>query len=1422
LIDCCINPRRKRPFFRQIRVKTVNFTPDLSNTEETTYNYDEAGQVGLATSVPGYTAPPGSVYGHVTTTNESLNTGGSNPITKTYWLKSGKIDHKIDALGNSTSYTYDATGEFLLQITYPPANSIPHQEEFTFDPNIGRPTSHTDENQKQTRYTFNPYGSLIGVTYPDVGALSISYNGYANPLTVNETVTNGYGTTLPLSNAVTAVSDPSQETTVIHDGLGRVTQRIALAGTANPLTTTTAYDSMDRVATVSDPYYGSGPVYNTSYSYDVLNRKIAQLNPDSTGVSWSYSGTSVTYTDEKKNQWQRTYDALGRLTTVLEPNGAAQSPSMETDYTYDALGNLWSVNQWGGASGSSGAIARAFTYDSLSRLISATNPETGTVSYSYDANGNLLSKTSPLVNATSGTQTIGYCYDVLNRLVAKSNAAPPANCTSASSIPAANLLDTYTFDTSSLSGATNDVGRLTDEKAYSGGTLVAERGPYAYDAMGRLQKEQQFCLLTGCNGAVYTPAYTYDYAGNVATATVGLPSSTTGQPSSMEFVYGYDAGNRLIGVSSTVPESANYPSVLFEALSTTPLAYAPAGLANASLGVNVSGNSTLINLARNYDSRERILEETDTAPSGELLTAATGSTGNITVSGTETGPLAAPATSGSATLSVIGTDGSHLVQTCVPIGGLQHCTYHSVPDSGTISVIIDGFTSTANYLGTSTDASLASSLTSRFNVSGSPVTAVQNGASFTVTAVATGSASNYPITISNGDFSISDPNNALSGGQNAAAVYDAGTVTVTITSTTGSYATTAVPWGQGSTPASLASSLASAINTAAGSIVTATSSGGSVYMASTGTGPTVNCSVSASVSDTQKSSYPSLFPNSSFTVKATPMSGGAEATTDPNGAAYSYSIPQNGGYDGVGNVVSVADSVTGAWTYGYDTLNRLTSANGASGPYQGYNGCWAYDPFGNRTAESYQTAACPTPETSVPATASYNASNQVTWTSVNAAVNGFSYDAAGNVLNDGANLYLYDIEGRLCAVGNQFVGSVTEYVYDAEGRRVAKGTLSSWPSSCVAPTVANSFTLTTSYEIGLGGEQMSELAVSGSTNPWQHTNVFAGGKLLATYSGTSTYIPLTDWLGTKRAEVAPGGKFSTYFSLPWGNGLAAGGDANDATEHHFTGKERDSESGNDYFGARYYASSMGRFMSPDPLPWIHWQNGNRDAQAKFGGFISNPQNFNMYAYVNNNPLNKTDPTGMNACGTNNDATCHVTVTFADRTRDSNGNYNDKFTGLAHQEDYNATATVTVTGTGADGKAFSASGTFLARALSDDGSAHATIANGTYDATSFTKSSHSGNYEAILLTGGIPTAVANPSRSDGQSIAFSIEVHKAGLDGVAVASDPSHPISAGCQTIYRDQFSDFQRVTGLVPTAGSEQGSFSVTVSTGENTVYNPN
>jgi RHS repeat-associated protein len=71
--------------------------------------------------------------------------------------------------------------------------------------------------------------------------------------------------------------------------------------------------------------------------------------------------------------------------------------------------------------------------------------------------------------------------------------------------------------------------------------------------------------------------------------------------------------------------------------------------------------------------------------------------------------------------------------------------------------------------------------------------------------------------------------------------------------------------------------------------------------------------------------------------------------------------------------------------------------------------------------------------------------------------------------------------------------------------------------------------------------------------------------------------------------------------------------------YKFTGKERDSESGLDNFGARYNSSNVGRFMSPDPL----------------GGSLIDPQTLNKYSYVRNNPVNLTDPTGMYTCADDN-------------------------------------------------------------------------------------------------------------------------------------------------------------------------------------------
>lgn len=73
-----------------------------------------------------------------------------------------------------------------------------------------------------------------------------------------------------------------------------------------------------------------------------------------------------------------------------------------------------------------------------------------------------------------------------------------------------------------------------------------------------------------------------------------------------------------------------------------------------------------------------------------------------------------------------------------------------------------------------------------------------------------------------------------------------------------------------------------------------------------------------------------------------------------------------------------------------------------------------------------------------------------------------------------------------------------------------------------------------------------------------------------------------------------------------------------ARAYRFTGKERDAESDNDFFGARYYASAMGRFMSPDPSGLVLADQAN-------------PQSLNLYSYALNNPLRMIDPTGLTAC-----------------------------------------------------------------------------------------------------------------------------------------------------------------------------------------------
>jgi RHS repeat-associated protein len=119
---------------------------------------------------------------------------------------------------------------------------------------------------------------------------------------------------------------------------------------------------------------------------------------------------------------------------------------------------------------------------------------------------------------------------------------------------------------------------------------------------------------------------------------------------------------------------------------------------------------------------------------------------------------------------------------------------------------------------------------------------------------------------------------------------------------------------------------------------------------------------------------------------------------------------------------------------------------------------------------------------------------------------------------------------------------------------------------------------------------------------------------VATYTGNTTYFALGDWLGPERVRTtAAGVSCETVTSLAFGDGQAVTGSCGDPSPMHFTGKQRDTESGLDNFGARYNSSSMGRFMSPDP--------------PLMDQHMAEPQSWNLYSYARNDPLSYVDPTG---------------------------------------------------------------------------------------------------------------------------------------------------------------------------------------------------
>ena len=206
-------------------------------------------------------------------------------------------------------------------------------------------------------------------------------------------------------------------------------------------------------------------------------------------------------------------------------------------------------------------------------------------------------------------------------------------------------------------------------------------------------------------------------------------------------------------------------------------------------------------------------------------------------------------------------------------------------------------------------------------------------------------------------------------------------------------------------------------------------------------------------------------------------------------------------------------------------------------------------------------------------------------------LSGFAYDAPGNATGDGVNTYAWDGESQLKSAGG------VNYGYDGDGRRVSKsnGKL---------------------YWYGSGGEILAETDASGNTT---NEYIFFGGKRVALLpAGSTAQFYAEDFLGSSRVVTSNTGVvcYDADF-YPYGGERTV---TNSCTQNNykFEGKERDTETGNDDFGARYYSWRFGRWLSADwstvpaPVPYAN---------------LTNPQTLNLYAMVSDDPETFADLDG---------------------------------------------------------------------------------------------------------------------------------------------------------------------------------------------------
>jgi len=519
-----------------------------------------------------------------------------NGVTQFAYDTEGRLLTLTDANNHPTSYTYDPNGKVLTQ-----TNALNLTTTFTYDP-TGNTTSRQDANGKNTSYTYDALNRLTNTSYPNGTSIANVYDTLGRKTSMTDSTGQSMYTYDALSHLLSKTMPGSNNTiTYTYDSEGNRLTTID----QNNRTITNTYDSLNRLSTVQDQNgtttYGYDAVSNKAsvaspngvtenYTYDALNRVLSAVNQSTAGVISSFSNVydiagMITKKTLQDGSWTAySYDALNRLLEEIKQTSA--STIYDYVYTYDpvgnrltwtkntTLGNFWSVDSlnmppqvltnltnanYGNTANPTQAVnlVRNYTYDAGNQLnswnyginiYSASFP-VQTDSYTYDNNGNRLTKQAILTGQESSPQQTTYSYDSENRLTALNYVNIPnitGTQTDNLTYNGEGLRTNTVFNANPTSG-----NAITSGYLYDGSNVLLEK-----DGLGNTTKSYTRGLdLGGGIGSLIAQNYAsnnnpvvqyYDY--NDLGSTADITTSTGTSASS----YSYDAfGNLLTPQSSS-------------------------------------------------------------------------------------------------------------------------------------------------------------------------------------------------------------------------------------------------------------------------------------------------------------------------------------------------------------------------------------------------------------------------------------------------------------------------------------------------------------------------------------------------------------------------------------------------------------------------------------------------------------------------------------------------------------------------------------------------------------------------------------------------------------------------------------------------------------------------------------------------------